>query len=981
MSDLKNIPHRRPCGTPGCTSYDQHPGPCTCWEVTEPRKRGRLDISQIKGQLKGAAIPAKRPTTEVDSTDAAHAPAPAVKKHQEVQPPIPAPSEPSEVPLPQEPHEGPTPVHPGRPIGSFKRGDPLAALTAFLVERGGNQELTQGWSAKTEERAGGATSGQRDCYYISPSGKRFRSRKEVARHLGLTEEPEQNDDAPPKSRSGRRPPKGGVTSASTRGYEWVQCDSCDRWRRVKVSELPADPDAPWFCSYKYHMRCAAPAEEEEEESADEEYSNDVETRADGAREAAPSSASSMPPPPPSFRKPAAAEWSGRSVHAHSDPPVKLEPKQEGGGATKRAPKGKQVWPPPASLPGRGSALLAFAAAAMEDEEEEGADVETLAAAVAAAQARGRGKGGRGKAAAAPKQRKVKQPKPPPEPKPKRTKKVDEPKPFRPGWRDADRSAPQVSIWARLSTEVCEESSGGARVRLELYMPRRPPPPSKTPVLAAAPIAAASSPSVSAAPVSAAPVSAASVSAPPKPPPPRPVPPMPAPHLPTPSMPTPPMLAPSMPTPPMSAPPMLAPPMAPMGMAPMGMVPMPMAPVGMPSMSIAPTSLVPMPPAPVSAAPVSAAPVSAAAVSAAPVSAAPVSAAPVSAAPVSAAPVSAAPVSAAPVPVSATPTATVMQANGAEGSSDAGTAGGGSQAVLATAVFAGASATAAPQAAPPPPTDRASRSIAQLMRELVSCYGLPGTLIDLDDALTRFPQWKKRRLYDVLAVCQAVRCVEHTAHGQFVWHGVYPSRVKDAVEEFLQRDRAVRPLLSRDEADLDPDDPKPTVTGLAFLTQQFVLLLRQRAIDAQPPSIVIETAVTQLCERIKATDEKAVHRRVYDILNILESIGLLGRSTNGLTKEGFYWKGTPLERISLSESAESIEPTHFEGLLRRPQKKKRVAAKRKREEDMAAVLGTLASAAFGEPEPDANASRPESGGSEQGGQADVTAGTSGAVGNN
>ena len=98
MSDLKNIPHRRPCGTPGCTSYDQHPGPCTCWEVTEPRKRGRLDISQIKGQLKGAAIPAKRPTTEVDSTDAAHAPAPAVKKHQEVQPPIPAPSEPSEVP-------------------------------------------------------------------------------------------------------------------------------------------------------------------------------------------------------------------------------------------------------------------------------------------------------------------------------------------------------------------------------------------------------------------------------------------------------------------------------------------------------------------------------------------------------------------------------------------------------------------------------------------------------------------------------------------------------------------------------------------------------------------------------------------------------------------------------------------------------------------------------------------------------------------
>ena len=112
---------------------------------------------------------------------------------------------------------------------------------------------------------------------------------------------------PSKSRSGRRPPRG--ADSHPRAATWVQCDCGDRWRRVKVSELPADPDAPWFCSYKYHMRRAAPAEEEEEESADEEYSNDVETRADGAREAAPSARRpcrrrrrpSVSPPPRSGR--------------------------------------------------------------------------------------------------------------------------------------------------------------------------------------------------------------------------------------------------------------------------------------------------------------------------------------------------------------------------------------------------------------------------------------------------------------------------------------------------------------------------------------------------------------------------------------------------------------------------------------------------------------------------------------------------------
>ena len=104
----------------------------------------------------------------------------------------------------------------------------------------------------------------------------------------------------------------------------------------------------------------------------------------------------------------------------------------------------------------------------------------------------------------------------------------------------------------------------------------------------------------------------------------------------------------------------------------------------------------------------------------------------------------------------------------------------------------------------------------------------------------------------------------------------------------------------------------------------------------------------------------MHRRVYDILNILESIGLLERTLHHLTKEGFRWKSVPLEKIELPPEEAVAEPTAFEGLLRRPQKKKRVAARRKREQEMAAVLGALSSAAFGAPEGEAEAEKTEEG---------------------
>lgn len=107
--------------------------------------------------------------------------------------------------------------------------------------------------------------------------------------------------------------------------------------------------------------------------------------------------------------------------------------------------------------------------------------------------------------------------------------------------------------------------------------------------------------------------------------------------------------------------------------------------------------------------------------------------------------------------------------------------------------------------------------------------------------------------------------------------------------------AIRPLLDG-HTELDPDEPAVPVTGLAFLCQQFVLLLRQRALDGETPAIGLEQATEKLCARVRSNDDKTVLRRLYDVINVLESIDLLERSS--AVKRGVQWKGPPLTEVAL-----------------------------------------------------------------------------------
>ena len=61
----------------------------------------------------------------------------------------------------------------------------LEPLREYLVSLGADAGVLDGWRAEAKARKSGASEGTVDVSYISAAGRRFRSRKEVAKDLGL----------------------------------------------------------------------------------------------------------------------------------------------------------------------------------------------------------------------------------------------------------------------------------------------------------------------------------------------------------------------------------------------------------------------------------------------------------------------------------------------------------------------------------------------------------------------------------------------------------------------------------------------------------------------------------------------------------------------------------------------------------------------------------------------------------------------------
>jgi len=65
----------------------------------------------------------------------------------------------------------------------------IAGLAEYIETCGGTRDMVGGWYTRTEVRKGGGTAGTFDTYFFSPTGKRFRSRAEIARFFKLEAAP------------------------------------------------------------------------------------------------------------------------------------------------------------------------------------------------------------------------------------------------------------------------------------------------------------------------------------------------------------------------------------------------------------------------------------------------------------------------------------------------------------------------------------------------------------------------------------------------------------------------------------------------------------------------------------------------------------------------------------------------------------------------------------------------------------------------
>ena len=85
--------------------------------------------------------------------------------------------------------------------------------------------MVDGWSTVTELRSKGSTAGTSDTYFLSPTGRRFRSRPEIASHLQLG--PARSADKYHKSRKrlrGGNPAIGSEEAVAAEGVEEVEAE-------------------------------------------------------------------------------------------------------------------------------------------------------------------------------------------------------------------------------------------------------------------------------------------------------------------------------------------------------------------------------------------------------------------------------------------------------------------------------------------------------------------------------------------------------------------------------------------------------------------------------------------------------------------------------------------------------------------------------------------------------------------------------------
>jgi len=190
--------------------------------------------------------------------------------------------------------------------------------------------------------------------------------------------------------------------------------------------------------------------------------------------------------------------------------------------------------------------------------------------------------------------------------------------------------------------------------------------------------------------------------------------------------------------------------------------------------------------------------------------------------------------------------------------------------------------------------RKDKSLGLLCDKFLSEYS-SAEEVCLDGAARRLGV-ERRRIYDIVNVLESVEVVSRKAKNRYAWYGL--SRLPLA----LQRQKLMGPPGGKsDDEDSDVDTPSSQGGGgagtkrhtrreksLGVLSQKFVRLF----LHADDGIVSLESAARRLMDETNLDENrlKTKIRRLYDIANILCSLGLIEKThmADGSRKPAFKW---------------------------------------------------------------------------------------------
>ncbi|XP_049887395.1 transcription factor E2F7-like [Pectinophora gossypiella] len=235
--------------------------------------------------------------------------------------------------------------------------------------------------------------------------------------------------------------------------------------------------------------------------------------------------------------------------------------------------------------------------------------------------------------------------------------------------------------------------------------------------------------------------------------------------------------------------------------------------------------------------------------------------------------------------------------------------------------------------PPSAAHRKEKSLQILCDRFLHLYPLHGNgpvEIQLDGTAARLGV-EKRRMYDIINILEAMQCAVHKRKNTYLWHG--GARLNSFLKMLKKQGENLR--LSEALRGKAPKPPAPKHKTLGVLAQRFLMLFLVEKPNTlinleMAVGVLIDTAnknKTLLSPEQQDRQHKSKVRRLYDIANVLISIGLIEKVSGNLIlkKPVFRYVGplkvkkadkvtlatpSPITPLSVLESEQKNSPCHI-----------------------------------------------------------------------